>query len=266
MIGALWSEHCGYKHSRPLFHHFPTEDERILTNLGEENAGAIDIGDGWVAVMKIESHNHPSAIEPYEGAATGVGGIVRDIFAMGAQPIAPARFPALRPARGPAQSTTVHGRGRRYRRLRQLPRDSHRRRRTGRGRVLQRQSARQRDVSGYRAARIADLGHGRAARHTTDDRRRRHRPRRPARRDLRLGRAGRSVGRAATGRAGRQSLPREVAHGRLRGARPRTSRLARGPPGLRRGRHHLLDRRDGRAGQRRHSHPDPACAAARSRA
>lgn len=88
MIGALWSEHCGYKHSRPLFHHFPTEDERILTKLGDENAGAIDIGDGWVAVMKIESHNHPSAIEPYEGAATGVGGIVRDIFAMGAQPIA----------------------------------------------------------------------------------------------------------------------------------------------------------------------------------
>ena len=88
MIGALWSEHCGYKHSRPLFHHFPTEDDRILTTLGEENAGAIDIGDGWVAVMKIESHNHPSAIEPYEGAATGVGGIVRDIFAMGAQPIA----------------------------------------------------------------------------------------------------------------------------------------------------------------------------------
>ncbi len=88
MIGALWSEHCGYKHSRPLFHLFPTEDERILTRLGDENAGAIDIGDGWVAVMKIESHNHPSAIEPYEGAATGVGGIVRDIFAMGAQPIA----------------------------------------------------------------------------------------------------------------------------------------------------------------------------------
>ena len=88
MIGALWSEHCGYKHSRPLFHHFPTEGERILTALGDENAGAIEIGGGWVAVMKIESHNHPSAIEPYEGAATGVGGIVRDIFAMGAQPVA----------------------------------------------------------------------------------------------------------------------------------------------------------------------------------
>ena len=88
MIGALWSEHCGYKHSRGLFHHFPTQGERIITTLGAENAGAVDIGDGWVAVMKIESHNHPTAVEPYEGAATGVGGIVRDIFAMGAQPIA----------------------------------------------------------------------------------------------------------------------------------------------------------------------------------
>ena len=88
MIGALWSEHCGYKHSRPLFRYFPTDGPQILTTLGSENAGAVDIGDGWVVVMKIESHNHPSAIEPYEGAATGVGGIVRDIFAMGARPIA----------------------------------------------------------------------------------------------------------------------------------------------------------------------------------
>ncbi len=88
MIGALWSEHCGYKHSKPLFRAFPTEGPRVLTALGAENAGAVDIGDGWVVVMKIESHNHPSAIEPYQGAATGVGGIVRDIFAMGARPIA----------------------------------------------------------------------------------------------------------------------------------------------------------------------------------
>ena len=73
MIGALWSEHCGYKHSRPLFRHFPVEAPHILTALGGENAGAVDIGDGWVVVMKIESHNHPSAIEPYQGAATGVG-------------------------------------------------------------------------------------------------------------------------------------------------------------------------------------------------
>ena len=88
MFGALWSEHCGYKNSRPLLKLFPTEGERVLIRAGEENAGAVDIGDGLAIVMKIESHNHPSAIEPYEGAATGVGGIVRDIFAMGAFPIA----------------------------------------------------------------------------------------------------------------------------------------------------------------------------------
>ena len=88
MAGALWSEHCGYKHTRPLFRHFPTEGPRVLTEAGAENAGAIDLGDGWCAVFKMESHNHPSAIEPYEGAATGVGGILRDIFAMGMRPVA----------------------------------------------------------------------------------------------------------------------------------------------------------------------------------
>ena len=88
MTGALWSEHCGYKHSKPLFHHFPTTGPHVLTEAGAENAGAVDIGDGWVVVFKIESHNHPSALEPYEGAATGVGGILRDIFAMGMRPVA----------------------------------------------------------------------------------------------------------------------------------------------------------------------------------
>ena len=88
MIGALWSEHCGYKNSKPLLQLFPTSGEHVLTRAGEENAGAVDIGDGLLAAFKIESHNHPSAIEPYQGAATGVGGIVRDIFAMGARPIA----------------------------------------------------------------------------------------------------------------------------------------------------------------------------------
>ena len=88
MLGALWSEHCGYKNSRPLLRLLPTQGEHVLTRAGEENAGAVDIGDGWLVAMKIESHNHPSAIEPYEGAATGVGGIVRDIFAMGARPVA----------------------------------------------------------------------------------------------------------------------------------------------------------------------------------
>ncbi|OGO49789.1 MAG: phosphoribosylformylglycinamidine synthase II [Chloroflexi bacterium RBG_16_68_14] len=88
MIGALWSEHCGYKNSRPLLELFPTSGPRVLTEIGKENAGVIDIGDGLCVALKIESHNHPSAIEPYQGAATGVGGIVRDIFALGARPVA----------------------------------------------------------------------------------------------------------------------------------------------------------------------------------
>jgi phosphoribosylformylglycinamidine synthase II len=88
MFGSLWSEHCGYKHSKALLRQFPSKSKRVLVKPGEENAGVVDIGDGLVIIMKIESHNHPSAIEPYQGAATGVGGIVRDIFTMGARPIA----------------------------------------------------------------------------------------------------------------------------------------------------------------------------------
>jgi phosphoribosylformylglycinamidine synthase len=88
MFGAMWSEHCGYKNSKPLLRLFPSTGPQVLTTRGGENAGAVDIGGGYCAVFKIESHNHPSAVEPYQGAATGVGGIVRDIFAMGARPIA----------------------------------------------------------------------------------------------------------------------------------------------------------------------------------
>src|SRR5438552_5743616 len=87
MFGAMWSEHCGYKNSKPLLKRFPTTGPRVLQGPGE-NAGAVDIGDGQALVLKIESHNHPSAVEPYQGAATGVGGIIRDIFTMGARPIA----------------------------------------------------------------------------------------------------------------------------------------------------------------------------------
>ena len=87
MYGAMWSEHCSYKHSRVLFKHFPTSNKRVLQGPGE-NAGIVDIGDNLAVVMKIESHNSPSAVEPFDGAATGVGGIIRDIFAMGARPVA----------------------------------------------------------------------------------------------------------------------------------------------------------------------------------
>ncbi len=87
MFGAMWSEHCAYKHSRTLLATLPTSGDRVLVGPGE-NAGAIDIGDGLAVLFKVESHNHPTAIEPYQGAATGVGGIIRDIFTMGARPIA----------------------------------------------------------------------------------------------------------------------------------------------------------------------------------
>jgi phosphoribosylformylglycinamidine synthase len=87
LFSALWSEHCAYKHSRVFLRRLPQTGPRVLQGPGE-NAGAIDIGDGWAVVFKIESHNHPSFIEPFQGAATGVGGILRDIFTMGARPIA----------------------------------------------------------------------------------------------------------------------------------------------------------------------------------
>jgi phosphoribosylformylglycinamidine synthase len=88
LFGALWSEHCGYKHTKALLRTLPSSSERLLVAPGAENAGVIDLGDGLAVAFKIESHNHPSAVEPFEGAATGVGGIIRDIFAMGARPIA----------------------------------------------------------------------------------------------------------------------------------------------------------------------------------
>ena len=87
MYSLMWSEHCSYKHSRKALRMFPNEGPHVLQGPGE-NAGVISVGDGWAVAFKMESHNHPSAIEPYQGAATGVGGIIRDIFTMGARPIA----------------------------------------------------------------------------------------------------------------------------------------------------------------------------------
>ena len=87
LFSVMWSEHCSYKNSKPVLAKFPTKAPRILQGPGE-GAGIVDIGDGQAVVFKMESHNHPSAIEPYQGAATGVGGIIRDVFSMGARPIA----------------------------------------------------------------------------------------------------------------------------------------------------------------------------------
>src|SRR5687768_8361717 len=87
LFSVMWSEHCSYKSSKIHLKTLPTQGPRVVQGPGE-NAGAVDIGDGLAVVFKIESHNHPSFIEPYQGAATGVGGIIRDIFTMGARPIA----------------------------------------------------------------------------------------------------------------------------------------------------------------------------------
>jgi len=87
VFSVMWSEHCSYKNSKLELKKFPTTGGKVLVKAGEENAGVIDIGDGWAIAFKMESHNHPSAVEPFQGAATGVGGIIRDIFTMGARPV-----------------------------------------------------------------------------------------------------------------------------------------------------------------------------------
>lgn len=88
LFSAMWSEHCSYKNSRKLFKLFPTKGKQVLVGAGEENTGIVDIGDGFGVAFKIESHNHPSAVEPFEASATGIGGCVRDIFTIGARPVA----------------------------------------------------------------------------------------------------------------------------------------------------------------------------------
>jgi len=87
VFSALWSEHCSYKHSKPVLKTFPTTGAQVVQGPGE-NAGVLRLPEGWAVAFKIESHNHPSAVEPYQGAATGVGGILRDVFTMGARPVA----------------------------------------------------------------------------------------------------------------------------------------------------------------------------------
>ena len=124
----MWSEHCSYKSSRRASAEVSDHGPRVVQGPGE-NAGVIDIGDGWVAAFKMESHNHPSFIEPYQGAATGVGGILRDIFTMGARPDRLPRLAALRRARRAAHEVPRRRRRARHQRLRQLHRHPDRRRR-----------------------------------------------------------------------------------------------------------------------------------------
>ena len=108
IASSLWSEHCSYKSSKVYLREFPTEGPRVVEGPGE-NAGIVDIGHGWVAAFKIESHNHPSFIEPYQGAATGVGGILRDVFTMGARPIAAMNSLSFGSIDAPRMRTLVDG-------------------------------------------------------------------------------------------------------------------------------------------------------------
>ena len=108
MFGVMWSEHCCYRNSRSLLRGFPTDGPRILVGPGE-NAGVVDLGDGHRLAFKIESHNHPSAVEPFQGAATGVGGILRDIFTMGARPIALLNALRFGPLEDPANVGLMEG-------------------------------------------------------------------------------------------------------------------------------------------------------------
>jgi phosphoribosylformylglycinamidine synthase len=110
IFSVMWSEHCSYKNSKPELKKFPTTGPGVLVKAGEENAGVIDIGDGWAIAFKMESHNHPSAIEPFQGAATGVGGIIRDIFTMGARPVFSLNSLRFGPISGPETAAVLHNR------------------------------------------------------------------------------------------------------------------------------------------------------------
>jgi len=108
MVGVMWSEHCAYKHSKAVLRRLPTHGPGVLRGPGE-NAGVVAVGDGWAAVFKMESHNHPSAVAPFQGAATGVGGIIRDILAMGARPIALLDSLRFGPPANPSVARMIHG-------------------------------------------------------------------------------------------------------------------------------------------------------------
>ena len=154
MYAVMWSEHCSYKSSRAHLGRFPTEAPWVLVGPGE-GAGVVDIGDGLAVAVRIESHNHPSAVEPYQGAATGVGGIIRDIFSMGARPIALDGSAALRHARRRAHALPLRRRRVGHQRLRQLGRRADGRRRGRVRRHVPRQPARERAVPRHPPDRAA---------------------------------------------------------------------------------------------------------------
>ena len=258
ITSALWSEHCSYKSSKIYLREFPTSGPRVLQGPGE-NAGVVDIGHGWVAVFKMESHNHPSFIEPFQGAATGVGGILRDIFTMGARPIACMDSLSLRRDRRAAHALAGRRRGARHRRLRQLRRHPDGRRRDRASTPsLQRQHPGQRLRARRRAPRAHLQGQGERASATRSSTSAAHRPRRHPRRLDGVGVVRRREREEEADGAGRRPVHREdPARGLPRGdALDRDRR----DPGHGRRRPDQLDLRDGGARRRRlRARPRPAC-------
>ena len=182
VFSLMWSEHCAYKHSKRLLRSLPVEGGRVVMGPGE-NAGAVSLGGGLACAFKVESHNHPSAVEPFQGAATGVGGILRDVFAVGARPIAildSLRFGEV--SRSPRSRYLLEQAVAGHRPLRQLDRRRHRRRRDLLRGLLRGQLPRQRDVPRADPGGRPDPLGGRGRRQRRAAVRRAHGPRRDRRR------------------------------------------------------------------------------------
>ena len=264
MFSLLWSEHCAYKHSKKLLRTLPTEGRHVLMGPGE-NAGAVDVGGGLACAFKVESHNHPSAVEPFQGAATGVGGILRDIFAIGARPIAV--LDSLRfgdPETSRALALPARRRGRGHRPLRQLDRRADDRRRGLLRGAVRAELPRQRD--GARARRERDRlmtqrGRGRRATCSSCSAPRPAATASAARRCSPPPSSARpTTDKRPTVQVG-DPFEEKKLHGVLaRAARARAARLAAGP---RRGRPDLERVRDGLQGRGRDRHRRRPRAAAR---
>ena len=266
MYSLLWSEHCAYKHSQQAAAHAADRGPRTWCMGPGENAGAVDVGGGLVCAFKVESHNHPSAVEPFQGAATGVGGHPARHLRGRRAADRGARLAALRRAVERALALPARRRRRRDRPLRQLDRRADGRRRGLLRGALRAELPGQRDGARARAARAARAQRRRRAGQPARavrrrDRARRHRRRLGAR--LRGARRGRRGAGQAPERPGRRPVRGEEAAGVLaRAARARPARLAAGP---RRRRPDLLGRRDGLQGRRRGRHRRRPRAAARAR-
>ena len=209
IFSAMWNEHCSYKSSKVHLRNLPTKGACVIQGPGE-NAGVIDIGDGLAVVFKMESHNHPSYIEPYQGAATGVGGILRDVFTMGARPIACLNALSFGDPDHPKTRHLVVGRGRRRRRLRQFVRRAHGRRTGALPHPLRRQQSGQRHGGGPRREGQDFLRGGFRRRHADRLSRLENRTRRHPRRQHGLGGIRRGRRGEAPDRAGRRSVFRKA--------------------------------------------------------